>query len=104
MEDKTMKTVTMSELAQYIDGQLKEYPYTEVIKVKFVMPMVLGGYNTEGVKRFPADAQVVADAVAAHGNETVDVVKTDYYDDDRNNSRHTLELSIAMEKCDYRLL
>jgi len=28
-----MKTVTMSELAQYIDGQLKEYPYTEVIKV-----------------------------------------------------------------------
>ena len=99
-----MKTVTMSGLAQYTDGQLKEYSYTEVIKVKYVMPMVLGGYNTEGVKCFPADAQVVADAVAAHGNETVDVVKTDYYDDDRNNSRHTLELSIAMGKCKYNLL
>lgn len=99
-----MKTVTMSELAQYIDSQLKEYSYTEVIKVRFVVPMVLGGYKTEGVKRFQVTPVLVADAVAAHGNETVDVVKTDYYDDDRNNSRHTLELSIAMEKCDYRLL
>ena len=94
----------MSELAQYIDSQLKEYSYTEVIKVRFVVPMVLGGYKTEGVKRFQVTPVLVADAVAAHGNETVDVVKTDYYDDDRNNSRHTLELSIAMEKCDYRLL
>lgn len=99
-----MKTVTMNGLAQYIDSQLKEYPYTEVIKVKFVVPMVLGGYKTEGVKRFQVTPVLVADAVAAHGNETVDVVKTDYYDDDRNNYRHTLELSISMEKCDYRLL
>lgn len=99
-----MKTVTMSELAQYIDGQLKEYPYTEVIKVKFVVPMVLGGYKTEGTKRFAVDAQAVADAVAAHGNETVDVVKTGYYDDERNNFRHTLELHIAMKKCRYSLL
>ena len=94
----------MSELAQYIDGQLKEYPYTEVIKVKFVVPMVLGGYKTEGAKRFAVDAQAVADAVAAHGNETVDVVKTGYYDDERNNFRHTLELSVSMEKCNYRLI
>ena len=99
-----MKTVTMNELAQYIDGQLKEYPYTEVIKVKFVVPMVLGGYKTEGVKRFQTTPVLVADAVAVHGNETVDVVKTDYYDDDRYNFRHTLELSVSMEKCDYRLL
>ena len=99
-----MKTVTMSELAQYIDGQLKEYPYTEVIKVKFVVPMMLGGYKTEGVKRFQVTPVLVADAVAAHGNETVGVVKADYYDDEHNNFRHTLELSIAMEKCDYRLL
>lgn len=99
-----MKTVTMSELARYIDGRLKEYPYIEVIKARFVVPMALGVYNTEGVKRFPADAPAVADAVAAYGNETVDVVKADYYDDDRNNHRHTLELSIAMEKCRYSLL
>lgn len=99
-----MKTVTMSELAQYIDGQLKEYPYTEVIKVKFMVPMVLGGYKTEGVKRFQLTPVLVADAVAAHGNETVDVVKTDYYDDERFNFRHTLELHIAMEQCRYSLL
>lgn len=99
-----MKTVTMSELAQYIDGQLKEYPYTEVIKVKFVVPMVLGGYKTEGVKRFQTTPVLVADAVAAHGNGTVDVVKTDYYDDERNNFRHTLELQIAMKQCRYSLL
>jgi len=68
------------------------------------VPMALGGYKTEGVKRFQVTPVLVADAVAAHGNETVDIVKTDYYDDDRNNHRHTLELSIAMEKCDYRLL
>ena len=99
-----MKTLTMSELAQFISGQLKEYSYTEVIKVRFVVPMVLGGYKTEGVKRFSVDAQAVADSIAAHGNEAVDVVKTDYYDDDRNNFRHTLELSVSMEKCNYRLL
>lgn len=99
-----MKTVTMSGLAQFINDQLKEYIYTEVIKVRFVMPMVLGGYRTEGVKLFPVDAQAVADSIAAHGNETVDMVKTDYYDDDRNNFRHTLELSVSMEKCNYRLL
>lgn len=98
-----MKTVTMSELAQYIDGLLKEYSYTEVIKVKFVVPMAFGGYKTEGVKRFQVTPVLVADAVAAHGNEAVDVVKTDYYDE-QYNFRHTLELSIAMEKCDYRLL
>jgi hypothetical protein len=99
-----MKTVTMSELAQFISGQLKEYSYTEVIKVRYVVPMALGGYKTEGVKRFQVTPVLVADAVAAHGNETVDVVKTDYYDDDHNNFRHTLELSVSMEKCDYRLL
>ena len=99
-----MKTVTMSELAQYIDGQLKEYPYTEAIKVKFVVPMVLGGYKTEGVKRFQLTPVLVADAVAAHGNETVDVVKTDYYDDELHNFRHTLELQIAMKQCRYSLL
>lgn len=99
-----MKTVTMSELAQHIADQLKEYPYTEVIKVKFVVPMVLGGYKTECVKRFQTTPVLVADAVAAHGNETVDVVKTDYYDDECNNFRHTLELQIAMKQCRYSLL
>jgi hypothetical protein len=99
-----MKTVTMSELAQFINDQLKEYGYTEVIKVRYVVPMVLGGYKTEGVKHFSVDAQAAADSIAAHGNETVDVVKTDYYNDDHNNFRHTLELSVSMEKCNYRLL
>jgi len=99
-----MKTLTMSELAQFINDQLKEYGYTEVIKVRYVVPMVLGGYKTEGRKIFPVDAQAVSDSIAAHGNETVDVVKTDYYDDDHNDFRHTLELSVSMEKCNYRLL
>jgi len=99
-----MKTVTMSELAQFINDQLKEYGYTEVIKVRFMVPMVLGGYKTEGRKFFPVDAQAVADSIAAHGNEAVDVVKTDYYDDDHNDFRHTLELSVSMEKCNYGML
>ena len=94
----------MSDLAQFINNQLKNYSYTEVIKVRFVVPMVLGGYRTEGVKRFPVDAQAMVDSIAAHGNEAVDVVKTDYYDDERNNFRHTLELSVSMEKCNYRLI
>ena len=99
-----MKTVTMSELSQFIIGQLKEYSYTEVIKVRYVVPMVLGGYKTDGRKIFPVDAQAVADSIAAHGNEAVDVVKTDYYDDVHNDFRHTLELSVSMEKCNYNLL
>lgn len=99
-----MKTITMSELAQYIDGQLKEYPYTETIRVRYFVPMVLGGYRSDGEKRFPVDAQAVADGVAAHGNETVDVMKAYYYDDKRNNFRHTLELHIAMYQCRYSLV
>jgi len=99
-----MKTVTMSELAQYIADQLKEYPYTETIRVRYFVPMVLGGYRSEGEKRFQVTPVLVADAVAAHGNDTVDIVKTYYYDDEHNNFRHTLELQIAMKQCRYSLL
>jgi hypothetical protein len=66
--------------------------------------MMLGGYKTEGVKRFQVTPVLVADGVAAHGNDTVEVVKTYYYDDESNNFRHTLELQIVMEQCRFSLL
>ena len=96
-----MAQKTMKQIRQRIYIETSKHKPEQIVLI-FAQRLCMGGYREEGRMVLPFDAHAVTDFIESHGNETANIIKTDSYVTE-GDWKETYEMTVEVEKCNYKL-